>query len=90
MPETLKKPPVKLAPTLRSHGYADDPERFKELLMDLFAEMHRDCPVDEFLCDELDPRIFVKEVRHRTGCPKLPHELVLRTLLNMRKKGGDR
>ncbi len=83
-PKRAVKP---LGASLRGCGYADDPERFRELLMDLFAEMYRDYPLDEFLCDEAEPRSFVAAVRRRSGCATLPHELVLRTLLNMRKNG---
>ena len=81
------RPHPPLATALRAHGYADDPERFRELLMDLFAAMYRESTVDELLADELEPRVFVAEVRARSGCHSLPHDLVLRTLLNMRKKG---
>ena len=82
-----KRSPFRLAPTLREHGYADDPERFRELLMHLFAEYYRDWSLDDFLCDELEPRVFVRAVRTAIRAPKLPHKLVLLTLLAMRKRG---
>ena len=76
-----------LADELRACGYADDPERFRELIMDTYAEMFREFPIDQFLCQVGDPAALVSAVRQRSGCDRLPHELVLRTLLNMRKKG---
>jgi hypothetical protein len=73
---------------LETCGYPKTAEAFRDRLADIFSEMYPGQTVEDLLIDELEPRRFVGVVRSDMRCPKLAHELILKTLLNIRRLGN--
>lgn len=65
-----------------------DADAYRETLANVFANMFPGWTDEEMLCDEFAPRRFVEAIRRKTKAPDLPHSLVLRSLLNIRKRGN--
>lgn len=76
-----------LAKELRSCGYTDDPERFREALADLMFSGYGGWTVDELLCHPSEAMRFCETIRDQWGKP-FSDTLILKTLLNMRQWSG--
>lgn len=77
----------KLAEELQEHGYTDDPELFREALSDHMFNAYGSWTVDDLLCHPADAIQFCDAIRTRFGV-QFPDPLILKTLLNLRKRGG--
>jgi hypothetical protein len=77
---------LRLSDELKAAGSDKDPEAFRELIMDMFAENYRDMTDEDLLCnpDRLIP--FDDLIRCRARCVALTDGLINRTLINMRKR----
>lgn len=78
---------IRLENELSGCGWAGDPEEFRDLLTGIFRVMFPNLTDEDVLCDEHAPARFVRAVRVAANSPDLPHTLILRTLLNTRKRG---
>lgn len=76
----------KLGQELRSHGYLADPESFRETLVDVMFNGYGSWTIDDLLCHPEDALEYCRVVRQLTGS-NLPDEFILKTLLNIRKRG---
>jgi len=65
-----------------------DPSRFKELTCDCHADMYKSVTIDEIVCHPREAMALCAQVRNRTGCQALSDELILSTLMNVRKAAG--
>ncbi len=70
---------------LQAYGCNIDRDSFREMLADTFARMFPGQTDEDMLCDEFAPRRFVRAIRSQTKAPDLPYNLILRSLLNVRK-----
>lgn len=61
---------------------------FRELVGDCLADMYKSRTIDEMLCHPREARALCNYVRSRSGCASLTDELVLSTLVNVRKAGS--
>jgi hypothetical protein len=75
--------------TLSDLGFDIDPETFEHALTDTFDSMHRDnmSSLDELLVRPTRALIFCEAIRERLNEYDLPEDVILRTLLNLRKHG---
>ncbi|HMP57867.1 MAG TPA: hypothetical protein PKD86_00825 [Gemmatales bacterium] len=76
----------RLVEELRSHGYQADPEAFRETLADVMFNGYGSWTIDDLLCHPEDALEYCRMVRQLTGSD-LPDDLILKTLLNLRKRG---
>lgn len=80
--------PIQLEKELPRYGCDIDPKEFREIILELKAVMTPHWTSEELLYHMDDVRQYVNAVRCRTQCVGLPDFLVLRTLINIRKRGG--
>lgn len=75
---------MKLADELEEFGVEMEPDEFEDALREVWFAL---CPAstpDAIVCDPGWRKPFVREVRLKVG-RKLPEEVILRRLLNLRK-----
>lgn len=70
---------------LLSVGYKIEAARFRELVVDCLFGMYRDRTIDELVCQPREARMFCNFVRQQTRCNDLRDQLILSTLMNVRK-----
>ncbi len=80
--------PVRLETRLRSLGYTDKQEEFETILADVFFALCPDWTDEELLFHPDDAKTYCHAVRCRTT-KGLPDELILRALINIRKRGSE-
>lgn len=80
--------PRKLADELKDCGCQADSDVFRELVRELHSVMHPAWTDEELLYHPDDAKAFCGVVRRRAGSPGLPDDLILRTLVNRRKRNG--
>ena len=78
---------MRLEDELKAMGCDMDADTFRDSLADLFAETNRNCTVENLLCRWRDAGHFCALARYRLRLPETADELILRTLLNIRKQG---
>lgn len=77
---------VRVELVLRQYDVNLRPEQFKELVVSI-AQQVAPSWTDEKITGNPDVAIQVcAEVRRRVNCPSLPHEVILRSLTNVRRK----
>lgn len=81
---------MRLEDELKAHGCDLSPDAFQERLADLFAETNPGSTVEDMLCNWQRARDFCVLVRRMVNIRNTGDELVLHTLLNMRKKSTGR
>jgi len=77
---------ARLSQTLADYGIDDDPEAFKDGLVDLFHGLYPAFTVDELLVRPREALRYCDAVRDKHRNYDLPDDLVLRSLLNRRKR----
>lgn len=73
--------------THRLRGHDVSPRGLLVAIADCMNEEFPGVTDEDILYDEFNPRRLVACVRIRTKCPTLPHDLILRTMVNGRKSG---
>lgn len=63
---------------------ADD---FREMVVELRAVLFPAWSIDETVCHPIDAIRLCGAARRRAGCNDLPDDLILRTLMNCRRRG---
>lgn len=81
---------MRLETELKAIGYQMDAETFQTEISDAWGILNRDCSIDNFMCRPWDHREFCTMIRHRLGLNETCDDLILRTLLNTRKRGFSR
>lgn len=76
----------KLAQELVAAGAGADAESFREVLADVMFECYGSWTIDDLLCHPHDAIEFCELIRSRTKS-RVSDYLILKTLLNMRKRG---
>jgi hypothetical protein len=66
-------------------GSVKSPNKFRELLADIFAEMFPSWTDEDLLFNPRQGLEFCDVIRRRTRLPKMDDDLILRTLVNCRK-----
>jgi transcriptional regulator with XRE-family HTH domain len=75
----------KLEDELMECNCAMDGGRFRELLEERRATKYPSWTIDELVCHPDDAKEFCKTIRTETDCPGLADDLILRTLMNVRR-----
>jgi hypothetical protein len=70
---------------LSSIGCEIEAAQFRELVVDCLSAMYRDRTVDELVCQPREARMFCNYVRQQARCSALRDQLILSTLMNVRK-----
>lgn len=60
---------------------------FRELAVDCLADMYKSRTIDELVCHPREARMLCNYIRKRADCKSLPDQLILSTLMNIRKAG---
>ncbi len=63
------------------------PAEFKQIVVDCLADMYKSRTIDELVCQPREARMLCNYARRRTNCSALPDQLILATLMNVRKAG---
>ena len=74
---------------LLNAGCYADPDTFKELVVDLMNQSFGEQTVDELVCQPREARMLCNAVREKAECNELPDDLILGTLMNVRKAAGN-
>jgi hypothetical protein len=61
--------------------------QFREMVVDTLAGMYRDRTIDELVCQPREARMLCNAVRQQSRCDSIKDQLVLSTLMNVRKAG---
>lgn len=69
-------------------GVIEDPESFRSLVLRLFLSWHSEWTVEDLLIRPSESAKFVGAIRKQLGGKKVASEVILGTLLNLRKKGS--
>ncbi len=80
-----KKMKRKLEEELAAGGCGLDPSAFRDLLLDQKERTSPSWTVDELVCHPDDAKNYCDAVRVATDAPRLPDDLILRTLMNIRR-----
>ena len=64
-------------------------DKFKELVVDCLADMYKSQTIDEMVCHPREAGALCNYVRLRSKCDNLTDGLILSTLMNVRKAGGQ-
>ena len=62
---------------------------FKQAVVDCLADMYKSQTIDELLCHPREAHALCNYVRLRLDCQNLSDQLILSTLMNVRKAGGN-
>jgi hypothetical protein len=62
---------------------------FKELVGDCLADMYKSRTIDEMICHPREARALCNYIRSRAQCTSLTDDLILSTLMNVRKAAGS-
>jgi len=79
--------PRNLTRELSSIGWTGTVDDFKDFVIDRFADMYKSRTIDELLCHPREAHELCKFVRNRSGITTLTDDLILSTLINVRKAG---
>lgn len=82
----MNRPMTKLEKKLRSDRYEGDQNDFFRLLSNIFENQYPGWTVDRLVCNPTDAINYCQSVQQATGCV-FPYELILSSLLNLRKAG---
>jgi hypothetical protein len=74
---------------LRSAGCPMKPAEFKESVVDCLADMYKNRTIDELLCHPREAKGLCQYARRKARSERLPDDLILSTLMNVRKAGGQ-
>lgn len=74
-----------LVAALAEYDIDVDAEEFRDIIANSFLAIHRDLPPDRLLCLPTEAKAYCQHLR--STFQDIPDELILRTLLNIRKKG---
>lgn len=77
----------RLADELKSYGCDIDPDEFRDLTAEMLHNMHRAWTDEELLYHPYDALRYCAAIRARSQ-DSLPDDLILRTLVNTRKRSG--
>lgn len=75
-----------LAKELESLGCKAGEDEFRDAVIEIHKVLHPAWSADELLCHPDTAKRYCDATRQRVGCP-VPDNLILRTLLNCRKRG---
>jgi hypothetical protein len=78
---------MQLANELTAAGYAYDASAFKDLVAELFHGMYRDLTVDDLVLEPDMAKAYCCTVRMQAKLPSLADGVILRALMNIRKRG---
>jgi hypothetical protein len=81
---------VKLTEHLKAAGWDRDADSFRDALVDIFAEMFRAWTDEELLFNPREAIQFCNVARSRLRTKDLPDHVILRTLVNVRKRGNQK
>lgn len=81
---------VNLSIELRNVGYLEHPDHFRGVLRSIFNGHYPGWTDEELLYHPKEASNFCTTVRERSGAPGLADPVILRTLVNIRKRGGCR
>jgi hypothetical protein len=86
-PTGLRKPRSRrnLQRELQEAGCRMDASAFKELTIDCLADMYKSLTIDEIVCHPREAMALCNYARMRARCEHLPDDLILSTLMNIRK-----
>lgn len=70
---------------LTSAGCQMESALFRDLVVDCLSGMYRDRTVDELVCQPREARMYCNYIRQKTRCNGLQDQLILSTLMNVRK-----
>ncbi len=79
---------IRLSKELESLGCKLDETEFRETLLELHVILHPSWTDEELLFHPRDASVYCEAIRFKTECSALPDHLILRTLINTRKKSG--
>lgn len=75
---------------LQEAGCQSGAAAFKELVGDCLADMYKSRTIDELICHPREARALCNYIRTRAQCNSLTDNLILSTLMNVRKASGGR
>lgn len=75
---------------LQEAGCQSGAAAFKELVGDCLADMYKSRTIDELICHPREARALCNYVRTQAQCSSLTDNLILSTLMNVRKAAGGR
>lgn len=78
--------PNKLSEELKQNGFNDEPDVFRDILVDHMFNGFGSWTIDDLLCHPAEALEYCEGVRKRTG-GNIPDYVILKTLLNIRKCG---
>jgi hypothetical protein len=73
---------------LINNGCTIEPAVFKKRLVDIMSERFTGRTIDDLVCRPREAARFCDLIRDCTHCRALPNQLILRTLMNVRKATG--
>ena len=65
-----------------------EPARFKEIACDCHADMYKSRTIDEIVCHPREAMALCNYVRMKADCSYLSDDLILSTMMNVRKAAG--
>lgn len=77
---------MKLKDELLNLGLQDSPEKFRERLIDELMERFKGETIDSLVCQPPQAERFCERIREEYGCAKLSDYVVLKTLMNIRRR----
>jgi len=80
-----KKMSRKLQDELKECGCELEPEQFRELLEERKMTTSPAWTIDDLVCHPDEAKNFCNLIRQETNCPKMADDLILRTLMNVRR-----
>jgi hypothetical protein len=78
---------ARLSDSLPHYGIDTDPKMFVDQLNDMFHGLYPSFTLDDLLCRPREALAFCDAVRRGLGNYDLPDDLILRPMLNERKRG---
>ncbi|MCO8124510.1 hypothetical protein NHH03_22415 [Stieleria sp. TO1_6] len=70
---------------LKDAGCKMKPDAFRDLLVNAHVDMYKNQTVDNLVCHPREARQLCQFVRNKAKCPDLSDEMILSTLMNVRK-----
>jgi transcriptional regulator with XRE-family HTH domain len=80
-----RRMPQKLEAELEECGCSMTPLGFRELLEDRKAIASASWTIDDLVCHPDEAKSFCNLIRAEAKCPRLPDDVILRTLMNVRR-----
>lgn len=80
---------VNLASELKAIGCEMPADEFRDLLMELHAVLYPSWSIDELVCHPQEALEYAIIIRRRAKCSYLPDDLILRSLMNCRRRAAE-